>query len=286
MDSTTPKPFVFVLMPFDPSFDDAYQLGIKAAVEEAGAYCERVDEQFFDERILDRIYNQIAKADVIVSDMSGRSPNVFYETGYAHALGKRVILLTQNAADIPFDLKHFPHIIYQGSIRSLKTELVRRITWAIRNPDRSLSAAAPSLQLFSHGKPVVDGTDVLVTFEDRPRTRWNLQIDVHNPGSEAIEHAVQFALISRNFQAAGDAGSLRLPDGRYLTHFDPVGSLPPQGWTSKRLFLVVAEPLKKHTDDGPPSEPAMIRFFTEVGTRDIAIVLRIVREDAIPEHRQ
>lgn len=109
--STTPKPFCFVLMPFSEAFDDVYRLGIKDACASAGAYCERVDEQIFHERILDRVYNQIAKADLVIADMTNRNANVFYEVGYAHALGKLTILLTQNADDIPFDLKHFPHII-------------------------------------------------------------------------------------------------------------------------------------------------------------------------------
>jgi hypothetical protein len=45
MADTAPKPFVFVLMPFETAFDDVYKLGIKPACFEAGAYCERVDEQ-------------------------------------------------------------------------------------------------------------------------------------------------------------------------------------------------------------------------------------------------
>lgn len=61
---TTNKPFVFVLIPFNAVFNDVYKLGIKPAVEELQGYCERVDEQIFKERILDRIYNQINKADV------------------------------------------------------------------------------------------------------------------------------------------------------------------------------------------------------------------------------
>ncbi len=93
-------------MPFDSSFDDIYKFGIKGAAEDAGAYAERIDEQIFSEGILDRVFNQINKADVIVADMTGRNPNVFYEVGYAHALGKIVLLLTQQADDIPFDLKH------------------------------------------------------------------------------------------------------------------------------------------------------------------------------------
>src|SRR4030095_889692 len=43
MEDTAPKPFVFVLMPFSNEFTDIYEVGIKAACKEAGAYCERVD---------------------------------------------------------------------------------------------------------------------------------------------------------------------------------------------------------------------------------------------------
>lgn len=52
MDTTIPKPFVFVLMPFCDEFKDVYELGIKAACKEVGAYCERVDEQIFEGSIV------------------------------------------------------------------------------------------------------------------------------------------------------------------------------------------------------------------------------------------
>jgi hypothetical protein len=121
--ATAPRPFAFVLMPFDPSFGDTYELAIKPACEAAGAYAERVDQQVFQGSILQRIYNQIAKADVVIADMTGKNANVFYETGYAHALGKAVILLTRSADDIPFDLKHFSHLVYGNSLSKLKNDL-------------------------------------------------------------------------------------------------------------------------------------------------------------------
>jgi len=139
IESTTPKSFVFVLMPFDVEFDDIYKFGIKGAAEDVGAYAERVDEQIFTEGILERIFNQISKADVIVADMTGRNPNVFYEVGYAHALGKIVLLLTQNADDIPFDLKHRPHTVYAGKIDILREELIQKLNWAIGESKRKKS---------------------------------------------------------------------------------------------------------------------------------------------------
>lgn len=156
--STVPKPFVFVLMPFDEKFNDIYKFGIKGAAEDAGAYAERVDEQIFSEGILERIFNQISKADVIVADMTGRNPNVFYEVGYAHALGKIVLLLTQITDDIPFDLKHKQHIIYAGKIETLRKDLTKNFSWAINESRRQGKQNLSNqllVQILSHqGNPI------------------------------------------------------------------------------------------------------------------------------------
>ena len=98
--------FAFVLMPFDKNFDDVYKLGIKEVATSLNIVAERVDEQIFQEGILERIYRQIDAADLIIADMSGQNPNVFYEVGYAHAKDKICILMTKETNDIPFDLKH------------------------------------------------------------------------------------------------------------------------------------------------------------------------------------
>jgi len=156
------KPFVFVLMPFDETFADIYKFGIKEAANDAGGYCERVDEQYYEERILDRIYNQINKADVIVADLTGRNPNVFYETGYAHALDKRVILLTSNADDIPFDLKHHFHIVYNGSISTLKEQLTRRLKWYFENPNKDTLSSIGQIELYFNEQKITEGSNTTV----------------------------------------------------------------------------------------------------------------------------
>src|SRR5438309_842398 len=102
--------FAFVLMPFGHDFDDIYRLGIKDPAKNLNILAERVDEQIYREGILDRIYRQIDIADIVIADMSGKNPNVFYDVGYAHAKQKLCILLTCSADDIPFDLKHRRHI--------------------------------------------------------------------------------------------------------------------------------------------------------------------------------
>jgi uncharacterized protein DUF1045 len=138
VEATTPKPFVFVLMPFSQEFADIYEFGIKPACSDAGALCERADEQISVGNILECVYEQIATADIIVAEMTGRNPNVFYEVGYAHALNKPVILLTRNTADIPFNLTPYQHIIYGGSIAILKKQLEAKVRWCIQNPQKAV----------------------------------------------------------------------------------------------------------------------------------------------------
>jgi hypothetical protein len=122
--------FAFVLMPFDPTFDDIYKLGIKETAEKLGIRAERVDEQIFHkENILARICGQIDAADLVIADLTGRNANVFYETGYAYAKGKLCLLLTSRADDIPFDLKHQRHLIYGDSIQGLRQALERDLEW-------------------------------------------------------------------------------------------------------------------------------------------------------------
>ena len=153
--STAPRPFVFVLMPFEAAFDDIYRFGIKGAAEEVGAYAARVDEQMFWEGILDRVFNQINKADVVIADMTGRNANVFYEVGYAHALGKLVLLLTQDANDIPFDLKHHQHTVYGGRIEALRSDLTVKLRWALQEVrNRAVRSRPGALELSLRGLPI------------------------------------------------------------------------------------------------------------------------------------
>ena len=218
--STAPKPFVFVLMPLDEKFDDIYKFGIKGAAEEGGAYAERVDEQIFTEGILERIFNQINKADIIVADMTGRNENVFYEVGYAHALGKIVLLLTQNVDDIPFDLINKQHIVYAGKIETLKSELKKKIGWAISESGRKrkqnllekLLVSLPEVEIpednSSNNVPiiVIDDTnleDYQILHED-DKLKLKLKFSIRNHSPETIFISYIYLLTSSGFVATSN----------------------------------------------------------------------------------
>jgi hypothetical protein len=191
---TAPKPFVFVVMPFDKAFDDIYEFGIKGAAADAAAYAERTSEQMFDDSILDRVVNQISKADVVVADMTGRNPNVYYEVGYAHAIDKVTILITQSVKDIPFDLKDRPHLEYAGSASSLRPLLAPRLAWAIeesRRRSRGGGSGRFRLDVVIHGTRVPDALEGAEAPVFPGGGYTELQCEIVNQGLEtspAISH--------------------------------------------------------------------------------------------------
>lgn len=272
MEDTKPKAFVFALMPFAESFGDIYEVGIKQACKDAGAYCERVDEQIFEESILERVYNQIAKADVIVAEMTGRNPNVFYEVGYAHALNKRVILLTHDAEDIPFDLKHYPHIVHGGKIALLKRKLEPRIRWCIENPKLPLAKVDWRLDLFVNDVLVQNNPqiDAIGNVSDG---RFFLKISIHNPTNTMIDSGtfdLAIVIPPGAKPVGGFRNSIAQPNGGFICGLPRVSSVFPDGWEGVRIDLMFSKEAY-----GEPSAMAL-RLFKEVGSEEFPFTVRIL----------
>ena len=103
-------------MPFDETFNPIYMGIIKKATDFFKLDCKRADEIFGTKPIIEDVWEYIQKANFLIADLTGRNPNVFYELGVAHALNKKVILITQKMDDLPFDLRQYRCIIYENSI--------------------------------------------------------------------------------------------------------------------------------------------------------------------------
>jgi len=124
--------FVFVMMPFK-NFDSVYYI-IKEAVkgiEEKEFICERADKRYTSRSIwCDRICKNIRKSKYLIVDTTGRNPNVFYELGFAHAMGDntKAIIITQNIEEAPFDVRELGHIIYsEKKLPKLRKDLEKAI---------------------------------------------------------------------------------------------------------------------------------------------------------------
>ncbi len=95
----------FVIMPFGSFFDSYYNDIYKKAIEEVGLIPKRADDLYRSSTIVQDIWNYTKAAKVILADLTGKNPNVFYELGLAHALAKPAILITNTIEDVPFDLR-------------------------------------------------------------------------------------------------------------------------------------------------------------------------------------
>ena len=102
---------VFVLMPFDKEFDPVYER-FKRVLEDAGLTVSRADNIESQRNILKDVMEGIGRSDLIIADLTGSNPNVYYELGIAHASNKPAILLTQSINDLPFDLRSYRLIEY------------------------------------------------------------------------------------------------------------------------------------------------------------------------------
>jgi PAS domain S-box-containing protein len=106
--------YVFVAMPFSADVvpHDVYSVAIRDAIESNSLIAIRADHGTLTGSVINQIYNDIRQATLVVADLTGRNPNVFYEVGLAHMLGKPVIQLMGDGDDIPFDIAHIRTIKY------------------------------------------------------------------------------------------------------------------------------------------------------------------------------
>ncbi|WP_019675490.1 hypothetical protein [Arsukibacterium perlucidum] len=131
-DGEIEEDLVAVMMPF-AGFDNVYD-SIKNACASAGYRCLRADDIWDSSSIIQDIFSLIFRAKIVVVDFSGKNPNVMYETGIAHTLGKVVVPLAQVIQDIPSDMVHHRALIYLKNGEGLNS-----LEKALENKLRSIS---------------------------------------------------------------------------------------------------------------------------------------------------
>lgn len=120
---------ISVMMPFNPAFRGTYD-AIKRVADYMSLECLRADDIWDNSTFIQDIFDLIFCAKVVVVDFTGRNPNVMYETGIAHTLGKIVIPITQSIDDMPSDLGHHRALKYlpnEEGYRDLSNDLYRRL---------------------------------------------------------------------------------------------------------------------------------------------------------------
>lgn len=132
----------FVMMPFGEWFDRYFEEIYTPAIKEAGFEPIRADQLFSTGSVVEQIWEQVSKSQVLLADLTGKNANVFYELGLAHAAQKPVVLTTGSLEDVPFDLRHLRVIPYDVRAPKWADALQADITTYLKNakaePEKSI----------------------------------------------------------------------------------------------------------------------------------------------------
>ncbi|MDE0101723.1 MAG: restriction endonuclease [Bryobacterales bacterium] len=118
---------VFVIMPFNDHMLDVFMLAVRWVTEKLGMVAKRSDDIDHNGEIIQQIQAAIREYDIVVGDTSGSNPNVCYEIGFAHGLGKQCVLMCEKGNSLPFDLQGKNHLMYEN-ILDLRVKLEKKLT--------------------------------------------------------------------------------------------------------------------------------------------------------------
>lgn len=125
---------VFAAMPFSREYDDTYLVAMSYAAKRVNAACERVDDEEFSGDVVEEIKRLINESIAVIVDLSDSKPNVLYEAGYAHALGKPAVhICSTPLSRLPFNVRNWNTIEYDiGQTSRLQEPLARRLRSVIQ----------------------------------------------------------------------------------------------------------------------------------------------------------
>lgn len=153
------KSVVFVITPFGEDFLALYE-ELKKSFSDEFEFTNGgdLDNQ---RSILKDIVEGINSADVIIADLTGLNPNVFYELGLAHAMNKKVIIITQDIEELPFDIKSYrvnEYSLQFNKLPKLKDELAKLLHGAV---DGSVGYGNPVFDYLPDFNPQKESTSVM-----------------------------------------------------------------------------------------------------------------------------
>jgi hypothetical protein len=227
--------YAFIAMPMDE--DDPQLVDVLEAIQESASSCkieaERVDEVETNDRITDRILESIAKAEFVIVDLTKERPNVFFEAGFAHGLGKIPIYLARQGTPIHFDLKDYPIIKFRN-MRELKEKLAKRFLGLSKQPKKpdfgnsSKSYGEPTKALDQVDAIQIETLDIHFEIADLPHIDYKrkLRLVLQNVGDCEIMVGPQTSWRPQNLRTR------HIPE--HVWELEPKDGWDSGKWTHKR----------------------------------------------------
>lgn len=137
------KDYCFVIQPFNDTFNKRYKDIYSPAIIDAGLKPYRVDKDPSVDVIIEEIERKIKESSLCLADISLDNPNVWYELGYALALGKNVVMICSNDRNgkFPFDIQHRNIIQYNSDSTSdyeaLKSKITQKVSTILTSIDNN-----------------------------------------------------------------------------------------------------------------------------------------------------
>ncbi len=131
-DNEIIKDSAFIIMAMNneiPELDDVHN-AIKEVCKMFSINAVRADDIEHQDKITDVIIDRIRKSEFIIADITYEKPNVYYEIGFSHAIGKRPILLRKGSTPLHFDIAGYnvPEYSNITKLRELLTNRLEAIT--------------------------------------------------------------------------------------------------------------------------------------------------------------
>ena len=111
--------------------DQLFNHIIKPVCEQCGFCAIRIDHKNTPDSITQDILDSLDRYELVIADLTGQNPNVFFEIGYRASTGKPVIHLKRRGEKIPFDVSSIRTFDYDLTDLDVVAETRERLEKAI-----------------------------------------------------------------------------------------------------------------------------------------------------------
>jgi hypothetical protein len=217
-------------MPFGGWLDDYYETIYSPAILSAGLSPHRADDLYRPSTIVNDIWAYTNRAKLLLADLTGKNPNVFYELGLAHALAKPAILVAESMDDIPFDLRALRIIVYDKNHPRWGERLQEKVKAAIgevlKSPQEAVLPAFLHVQESAGTKSVTPREKELIEIkQELDLLRREVRRGALPTERERIRHDIGPTEAERRIKEYVARG---MSDNMIVDLLDGLG--PPEGW--------------------------------------------------------